>query len=639
MPPIFGIFNTGLHGPDPEMIRRMNAAAVYVKPRTIRSFELPGLHVASALRSGHQQADPNPAVCRLGYFVIVADACLYNRDELIHRLDQDAPAGKASDDALILAGYRRWGPECMHYLEGDFAFAVFNTHTGDVFCARDPIGVRPFFYSMQDQNFIFGSELRYVLGSFEEQPEISEDYLLDTLVTTKTARDLTAYDHIRRLAPGCFLSVSHGNSSITSYWKPDLEKVIRMRNEEDYVQLFRQELFRSVNVRCKGSVTLGVELSGGLDSSAVTGIAADLMVEEKIPLYAFSNIFPADTGMAFTDEQEFIHAVRAFKNINWVGIDRVQQGIPDLFRETIKMQGCFIQQNFSIFNRGVYEAAGDRDVDVLLSGFGGDELVSARIAMPWDELISGRQWKTIADELYYKGVTLKSLLKPVLLAGRYLYRRLMRPVARSRIFTPELLRRRFVNLPLKPAFVAAHDLENRHRQKYGDPVAETTALRQQARIGLDHIPQRMEYCYAAAAQYGLEYRYPLLDTRLMEIILAFPPWVKQHHGINRYGFREAIKGFVPESVRIRDDKSGSTIPHALYSLASEKESILELVKECSGSEYLNNIFEFSRFSGWYEKLVKRDKPEMNYMMPGAFYAYLMVMIYHNRDKGQGTRDK
>ncbi len=66
---------------------------------------------------------------------------------------------------------------------------------------------------------------------------------------------------------------------------------------------------------------------------------------------------------------------------------------------------------------------------------------------------------------------------------------------------------------------------------------------------LDHLPQRMEYCYAMAAQYGIEYRYPLLDVDLVETALAFPPWIKQHHGINRYLFRQAIRGFVPEEIR------------------------------------------------------------------------------------------
>ena len=126
----------------------------------------------------------------------------------------------------------------------------------------------------------------------------------------------------------------------------------------------------------------------------------------------------------------------------------------------------------------------------------------------------------------------------------------------------------------------------------------------------------------------MEYRYPLLDTDLVETCLAFPPWLKQHHGKNRYVFRQAIRGFVPEKIRDRDDKSGNTIPQTYYSLVTEREAILELIRSCSGSDFLKEIFDFSRFPQWYERLVKRAPEDMNYLMPGAFYDYLMIMLYY-----------
>jgi asparagine synthetase B (glutamine-hydrolysing) len=143
-----------------------------------------------------------------------------------------------------------------------------------------------------------------------------------------------------------------------------------------------------------------------------------------------------------------------------------------------------------------------------------------------------------------------------------------------------------------------------------------------------HLPQRMEYCYAAAAQYGIEYRYPLLDVDLVETYLAFPSWIKQHKGINRYTFREAMKGFVPEDIRQRDDKSGSTIPQTHYSFRTERNEILGFIMKASQSPYLEQIFDFSKFPIWYEKLAKRDPNDMNYMMPGAFYTCLMIISYY-----------
>jgi asparagine synthase (glutamine-hydrolysing) len=430
-----------------------------------------------------------------------------------------------------------------------------------------------------------------------------------------------------------------GTIHTRQYWQANPDKTIRLSLEEDYVQLFREKLTNAVNMRCRGVSKPGSELSGGLDSSAVTGIAADYASKNNLIFKAFSNIFPKDSGIDFKDEREFISAMCEFITLDYTGVERLNRDLPGLLQHAVDIQGCYIQQNFSIFSQALYEAAGDQDIRVLLSGFGGDELVSSRIRMPWNELVQSFQAGVIMDELYYHGITLKSLMKPLLIAGRYFRTRLIKSKYTSGVFTPELLDRRFANLPLQQPFADKHALRKRMGERYRKLARDITSWKQYDRIMLDHVPQRMEYCYAAAAQYGLEYRYPLLDIELIETALAFPPWLKQHHGINRYVFRQAIKGFVPEEIRLRNDKSGSTIPQTYFSLVNEREEILKMVKDASNSSFLNEIFDLSRFPEWYERLVRRDPKDMNYLMPGAFYGYLMMLIYYGRDEGQGTRDK
>ncbi len=282
------------------------------------------------------------------------------------------------------------------------------------------------------------------------------------------------------------------------------------------------------------------------------------------------------------------------------------KSLPDLLKHTLDIQGTYVQQNFNMMNHGLFKAAGEAGSNVLLSGFGGDELVSARTAFPWNEMILKGQWAAMKDELFSRGITPKALLKPGLITARFLYSRFNRSKYTTGVFTPELLTRRLQNLPLQPSYVKQHDLENRFRDKYRFPKQDILSMRQLYRINMEHLPQRMEYCYTAAAQYGIEYRYPLLDVNLVLACLAFPARLKQHQGTNRYLFRESIKGFVPEVIRQRNDKSGTTIPHTYYSLIREKESILAMVNECRGQYQLEEIFDLSRFPEWYEKLVNRD---------------------------------
>jgi asparagine synthase (glutamine-hydrolysing) len=624
MPPIFGILHTALQKPDQEMIRRMKEATGYIKLRKMEECDVKGGYLAAAVVSENPLVNAKDTMAVMGPWVIMADASLYKRGEL-----------SAGDAEMILEAWVKWGEECVKYLYGDFAFVIFNTDTGAVFCGRDQLGVRPFFYTRHNDLFIFASELRYVHAALPVKPAIRQEYLLDTLVTVKSAKDLSPFENIFRLKPGHCLQCSDDNIKIQQYWKPDPEKKIRFSAEAEYIKLFREKIESAVNMRCTGVSKPGSELSGGLDSSAVAGIAADFVGSKGHTLFAFSNIFPEGTTIDFKDEREYISAMRAFKSFDWVGVDQLKHGIPELLHHAINIQGCYIEQNFNIFNRGIYEAAWGKGVQVLLSGFGGDEMVSARVAMPWNELINELQWKVFYDELFYRGITLKTLLKPVLIAARYLMSRIKQTKYTSGVFTPELLDGRFAIIPLQPQFAERNNLRKRLGDNYRRLKRDKTSWRQFDRIMLDHLPQRMEYCYTAAAQYGVEYRYPLLDLDLVETCLAFPPWVKQHHGINRYLFREAIKGYVPEEIRQRDDKSGSTIPQTIYSLSNEREEILNIVRAVSSSSYLHEIFDLSRFQNWYEKLAKRDKKDLNYMMPGAFYNYLMILLYY-RDEGQGT---
>jgi asparagine synthase (glutamine-hydrolysing) len=143
---------------------------------------------------------------------------------------------------------------------------------------------------------------------------------------------------------------------------------------------------------------------------------------------------------------------------------------------------------------------------------------------------------------------------------------------------------------------------------------------------LDHIPQRLEYCYTAAAQYGIEYKYPLLDVDLIETVMALPSWLKHHHGVNRYAFREAIKEFVPEEIYKRNDKSGKTIPQVDIGFILEKGKILDLINETSNNTYLREFIDFKAFKLWFEELTRHGK-NSNYLMPAVFYSYLMMLIY------------
>ena len=108
---------------------------------------------------------------------------------------------------------------------------------------------------------------------------------------------MTPFESIFRLSPGHFMEGRKGEIKSTRYWMPDIKATIDLEKDQDYIAMFRELLVNAVNMRCEGVTSLASELSGGLDSSAVTGIAAEYASSGNIPFIPFSNVFPENTGI------------------------------------------------------------------------------------------------------------------------------------------------------------------------------------------------------------------------------------------------------------------------------------------------------------------------------------------------------
>jgi len=190
------------------------------------------------------------AICARDHLVIVADASLYNRKALAQRLGNKISPPETGDAELILLAFEKWGSRCLEFLYGDFAFLIFNTQNGEFFAGRDPLGVRPLFYTRMQNSFVFASELRLVLAAMDTNPEIQEDYLLDSLVGVKTPKDKTPFESIFRLAPGHFMEGKEGEIKLSPrcLWTPvtnSCKTVLSSKSEVgkySFISLFRINL-------------------------------------------------------------------------------------------------------------------------------------------------------------------------------------------------------------------------------------------------------------------------------------------------------------------------------------------------------------------------------------------------------------
>ena len=237
------------------------------------------------------------------------------------------------------------------------------------------------------------------------------------------------------------------------------------------------------------------------------------------------------------------------------------RGIIETLRHSLQTQDGPTHRVYGGLNDGLFEMAAEAGIHTLLSGFGGDDLVSIQAAEYLDELVHRRAWQDLWQEYRQRPaagqkVPVKTLLWKVLgeyaprLQAAYSQIRLKRRTTRRLSNSADL-----ENFPLTPDFYQAAEIYNRlnsiPRLHRGEDVRST----QYQRIMHPNIPLRLEYCSIAAAARRIEYRYPLLDVRLLEFHLAAPSDLKHKAGFGRYLFRRSIEGIVPPEIQWRVDKT------------------------------------------------------------------------------------
>lgn len=146
------------------------------------------------------------------------------------------------------------------------------------------------------------------------------------------------------------------------------------------------------------------------------------------------------------------------------------------------------------------------------------------------------------------------------------------------------------------------------------------------RINHPHVSQRLEYSAITAKKYGIEYRYPFLDKRLIEFYLSMPTLLKARNGIVRYAIREAMKEILPESIRLRNDKSGTTIPSVFFRMINDTKLIELILDRAQNNSAITMRIDIEALRSWLNRLKNRSK-EDKYINPSTFYNYIKLIYF------------
>ncbi|MER9356155.1 lasso peptide isopeptide bond-forming cyclase [Mesorhizobium sp. M0514] len=516
-----------------------------------------GVVLGHAWLNTTDEAGPGPLTMAGGKLAITADCRLDNRDELLARLG--IRDNSVADAVLVMRAYLRWGEACPEHLQGDFAFAIWDGERRQLFCVRDHFGVKPFYYHSSDRRFVFASEIGPILDAGGVDMRISEHQISGFLAGLPDDPQSTAYADIFRLPARHSLTVTGNQVVLRRYWQIEPSpRPMRADTAEEFRHLFSQ----SVRNRMRGTPAVGAMLSGGLDSSSIACVAGLQNAAQQRPrLPTFSLVFEKGSPM---DERPFIEAVLGQEQVDGTLIS-VGNYAPFAEFERIleEQEETFLAPGLSL-TRDIYRTAGAKGMKVLLDGHGGDEVVSQGHGH-LHELADAGKWMELWRELrsasntygdgmlglYYKFLTLYGPAWRVARIKRFA-NRVLGKLRRHPTGRPATSWRGLIN----PDLAMRTDLVERFRRAgYMPPaVSASETLTHRWLLSNGMVPHAFEVLDKAAANFGVEPRYPFWDKPLVEFCLTLPGAEKLNQGFGRSVLRRAMEGILPPAVQWRRDK-------------------------------------------------------------------------------------
>ncbi len=273
---------------DPQVLRRMCAAMVHRGPDDEGVYTDGRIGLAMRrlsiidVAAGHQ-----PLSNEDGTIWIVFNGEIYNHAVLRQQLLARGHRYRTHcDTETIVHLYEEYGRDCVQHLRGMFAFAIWDSNKRSLFVARDRLGIKPLYYRLTSDSFLFGSEIKVILAHPGVEARFNRGVLPEYLAFGYLSGQETFYDGILKLMPGHTLELSeNGEVKIQQYWDLRLTGDVSAYSEDDYVGKYREMLEEAVSSHLMSDVPLGVFLSGGLDSSAVAALMTKI---RRAPVETFA---------------------------------------------------------------------------------------------------------------------------------------------------------------------------------------------------------------------------------------------------------------------------------------------------------------------------------------------------------------
>ncbi len=475
---------------------------------------------------------------------IVWDGRLDNRQELLDAFNSEhLTCGEQTDPELALGAYRLWGERCAEQLLGEFAFLIWNARTRTLFGARDRIGLKPFFYTQQGAALFVASEVKALFGVLDHRPAPDDEMILAVLLSECRDADnhRSLFAGIHRLPPGHTLRMQDGRLTIKRYWQIDPTALTVYRRPEAYVEHFLALFEEVVKCRTRSAFPLGAFLSGGLDSAAVTALAASF--------HASVEAFTAYGDDPRSDERPYAYQVCQAAGIpRWDFTGPCRDPLQGLDELLWQLESPMVGTDRNA--PALAALVRSRNCRIILDGHGADDLLD-EVGYLSDLLLRTSPARFVHETRQYAqwygesfgGFASLALKEAAPMPFRVWGKRLLRRVPR------------WVN----PHLARTVDLDARIHQPRTTLRFPSHAQLSSALSILDpNLLLRFELMDLNAAGSGREAWHPFLDSRLIEFVLSIPWTQRCQQGERHWLLRQAMRGKVPPIVLQRRGKGDWT---------------------------------------------------------------------------------
>ena len=573
-------------------------------------------------------------------YVITAYARLDEREAIMDRIGTPTRDREyITDPLLLLRSYLKFGKDFVKDIYGDFAFAIWNKKKKELFCARDQMGVKPFLYYFQDNRFVFSTEYKSLVKHALIKTEPDQKYILNEVLFSGNNLEQTSWKNIRRIKPAHHLIVNRGVHEKTRYWKPNYRRSKLYKDPETSARAVEEILKKVVSDRMRVlNQPIGVPLSGGLDSSTISCIAAKKLAPKNKKLITVSSVLGKNyPDPNETDELEYIQEI--LEQENNIDSSFVYHNEMDFLGNLrTKFNRYFTIHNSFIFvDEALYEKFKSKGVRRIIHGYLGDITVSNKNVKPLAYLLQKGNFPTLL-RLGFRfkkemNLSLIELIKHNIIAPLLpmsvisLYRKLKGKNSNSNLD----------DFPLK-----LNPEEKKYFSKKILSYSKNVSLNRLDltdyfwRTDMDVFEENWD---TAPSYYDLEMTYPLTDRRLVECLLNIPIEHFIADGKYRGLLKKAMEGIIPAPILTRNEKGFYAPGHVQVILKDlpKMKSYIEL--NYSNNNGTNSLIDLKKVIERLGKICENNKKIVKFTNLDWRTIEISTWIYFNLNFKNITNDK